>query len=268
MFESFRFISFCLILGSLSFLSNVGFAAQWQENEEIGKIFEQANVEGTFVLYDVIADSFTGYNSERANQRFIPASTFKIANSLIGLASGAIKDVDEILPYGGKPQFLKTWENDMSLRDAIKISNVPIYQELARRIGPKKMQMNLNKLDYGNKNIGNIIDMFWLQGPIKISAIEQVLFLSKLTQNKLPFPTSIQKQVRDITIIEEKDDRILHAKTGWTTASTPGIGWWVGWVVHGEKIYCFALNIDMDNIEDASKRIEIGKASLKLFNIF
>ena len=220
------------------------------------------------MLYDVSADRFIGYNSERANQRFTPASTFKIANSLIGLASGAVKDVDEILPYGGKPQFLKTWENDMSLRDAIKISNVPIYQELARRIGPQKMQENLIKLDYGNKNIGNIIDTFWLQGPIKISAIEQAYFLSKLAKNKLPFPTEMQRQVRDITIFEEKGDKVLHAKTGWTTASNPGIGWWVGWVAHGEKIYCFALNIDMDDIEDANKRIDIGKASLKLLNIY
>ena len=268
MFKFFQFTSFYLILGSLTVFSNVGIAAHWQENKDIGKIFERAKAEGTFVLYDVSADSFTGYNSERANKRFIPASTFKIANSLVGLASGAIKDVDEILPYGGEPQFMKTWENDMSLRDAIKISNVPIYQELARRIGPDKMQENLNKLDYGNKTIGNIIDMFWLQGPIKISAIEQTYFLSKLAQNKLPFSAEIQKQVRDITVVEEKDDRILHGKTGWTTAPNPGIGWWVGWVVNGEKIHCFALNIDMDNIEDANKRIDIVKASLKLLNIY
>ena len=75
-------------------------ASEWQENQQIKNIFEKAQIKGTFVLYDVNNDSFIGHNEERASTRFIPASTFKIANSLIGLSVGAVKDVDEILPYG------------------------------------------------------------------------------------------------------------------------------------------------------------------------
>ena len=76
----------------------------------------------------------------RAKKRFTPASTFKIANSLIGLDVSAVKSVDEVLPYGGKPQRIKEWERDMGLREAIKMSNVAIYQELARRIGIERMR--------------------------------------------------------------------------------------------------------------------------------
>ena len=112
-----------------SLIFNHASATEWQENSQIAKLFKDAGVEGTFVLFDVSQDSFTGFNHKRAKQRFIPASTFKVANSLIGLSTGAVESVDEILPYGGKSQFIKAWENDMSLRDAIKISNVPIYQE-------------------------------------------------------------------------------------------------------------------------------------------
>ncbi|MDG1858081.1 MAG: penicillin-binding transpeptidase domain-containing protein, partial [Emcibacteraceae bacterium] len=120
------------------------------ENENIEHLFQDAGVEGTFVLYDLTEATFIGYNEKRALQQFIPASTFKIANTLIGLEAGAVSSVDEVLPYGGEPQFLKTWENDMGLRDAIKISNVPIYQELARRIGLDRMQRMISKIGYGN----------------------------------------------------------------------------------------------------------------------
>jgi beta-lactamase class D len=62
----------------------------------------------------------------RAERRMRPASTFKIVNSLIALETGAVKDENEIIPYGGKPQPIKAWEHDMSMRDAIRISNVAI----------------------------------------------------------------------------------------------------------------------------------------------
>lgn len=241
-------------------------AASWQDSPEIETIFRSAGVEGAFLLYDVTGNTFTGYNRERAETRFIPASTYKIPNSLIGLSVGAVKSVDEVLPYGGNPQPMKAWEKDMGLREAIKISNVPIYQELARRIGREKMIATLAKLDYGNGNIGNAIDTFWLRGPLKISAVEQVRFLKRLVFDELPLPKEIQATVREIVKIEQGDGWTLFAKTG-LAANKQGIGWWVGWVEKAGRIYVFALNIDTLKPEDAEKRIELGKQSLKALGI-
>ena len=67
----------------------------------------------------------------------------------------------------------------MGLRKAIAISNVPIYQELARRIGLERMKHYLKSFEYGNTDTGEIIDRFWLDGPLEISALEQVNFLKK-----------------------------------------------------------------------------------------
>ncbi len=251
----------------LFLLARPTLAAQWIENKAIEKMFSDAEVTGTFVLYDIGADTLTGFNKERANTRYIPASTFKIANSLIGVSTGAVKDVDEILPYGGAEQFIKAWENDMSLRDAIVISNVPIYQELARRIGLERMQENVGKLAYGNMDIGPVVDRFWLDGPLEISAVEQTMFVSKLAKKQLDYDEGHQQAVIEILEIEQGDNWSLHAKTGWQTATDPGIGWWVGWVKRDGKIYTFALNIDMNNIEDEPKRIDLGKAALKLLEL-
>ena len=53
----------------------------------------------------------------------------------------------------------------------MKLSHLPVYQQLAQKIGTVKMQENLSKIDYGNKNIGKNLTTFWLRGPLKISAI-------------------------------------------------------------------------------------------------
>ena len=242
-------------------------AAEWEENEAIGQLFKQRGLQGTFVLYDVAGNRLIGHNRTRAQIRYIPASTFKIPNSLIGLAVGTVKDVDEVLPYGGKPQPFKAWEQDMSLRDAIKASNVPVYQELARRTGLKRMRQGVAALQYGNGEIGTIVDNFWLQGPLKISAIEQAGFLARLGQLQLPLARPVQLAVREIIFLESGDNWALYGKTGWATTYKPKIGWWVGWVQKGDEIYSFALNIDMPLLEDGPRRIELAKACLTALGV-
>jgi beta-lactamase class D len=249
------------------FTAHYATAEEFKEVPEIAALFNQAEIDGTFVLYDVNNGIFSGYNKSRANVRYIPASTFKIANSLIGLEVGAVQGVDEILPYGGKAQFIKAWENDMSLRDAIKISNVPIYQELARRIGNVSMRENLSKLNYGNEEAGSIIDSFWLDGPLKISAIEQVKFISKLIKGELHIAQEHQAAVREILQLEQTEKYSLYVKSGWTTAPDPDTGWWVGWVKRDGKNYAFALNIDTYNMDDVAKRETLTRAALKILNL-
>ena len=156
----------------------------------------------------------------------------------------------------------------MSLRDAIKISNVPIYQELARRIGLSTMQENIVKLNYGNNKIGDVVDRFWLDGPVMISAIEQSEFLANLALNKLPFSKEHQNAVVDILEIERSENGILYAKSGWTTAPNPDTGWWVGWINRDGQIYAFALNIDTKIDADVAKREQLARASLKILGFF
>jgi len=250
----------CLIASTCS-LS----ARTYQEVPELAKCFEAQGAAGTFVLFDVANDTMLVSNEARAKKRFTPASTFKIANSLIGLETGAVKNVDEVLPYGGKPQRIKEWERDMGLREAIKISNVPIYQELARRIGLERMREGVRKLGYGNMEIGNVVDRFWLEGPLAISAVEQTEFLQRLVNGSLPINPDAVRAVKEITLLENTGAYELHAKTGWFVGPTPPeIGWWVGWVEKENKIYPFALNIDMQGDAAGAKRISIGRECLKV----
>ena len=241
------------------------------ETKLIENIFNKNNTKGTLVLYNVKEDKYIVYNEERANQRFYPASTFKIFNSLIGLYEKAVKDVDEVFyKYNGEKVFLESWAKDSNLRYAIQNSQVPAYKELARRVGLEKMKENIEKLDFGNKDIGKSVDTFWLEGPLEISAMEQVKLLTKLAQNELPYPIEIQEAVSDITILEQTDNYTFHGKTGLADSdnmTTNPIGWFVGWLEENNNIYVFALNIDNINSDDLAKRINIVKESLKALNL-
>ena len=226
--------------------------------------FAPAGFSGAFAAYDPGADRLIVLNAGRAETRFVTASTFKIPNSLIALEVGAVKDADEVFLYDGKPQQVKAWERDMSLREAIAASNVPVYQEIARRVGLETYRTCLTRLDYGNREVGTNVERFWLEGPLAISAVEQSLFLARLAEGRVPVSERARAIVRDIIRIESKSDRTLFAKTGWNGK----IGWWVGWIEQGAHKTAFALNMDMSRVEDAPKRIEIGKAMLARLGVY
>lgn len=238
-------------------------AVEWREVPELGRVFDERGVSGTFVLYSAPEKTCIGYNRERAETRFIPASTFKIVNTLIGLSSGAVRNVDEVIPFTGAPQTVKAWEKDMSLREGIAMSNVPLYQELARRIGLDAMRDGVWKLQYGNCDIGQVVDVFWLKGPLEISAVEQCMLLYRLARRELPFPGEHQDSVAEIIELERGDGWVLYGKTGGATVYSPALGWLVGWVVKDGENYPFALNIDMPDFAGyLPKRLEVGKACL------
>lgn len=177
---------------------------------------------------------------------------------MIGLRSGAVKNVDDTLPYGGQPQPFPSWEKDMSLRDAMPISNVQIYQELARRIGLEEMKRAVNGFRYGNAEIGDVVERFWLDGPLRISAVEQVDFLRRMLDGELDLPRDVLNAVKEITILESTSDYKLHGKTGWSPPDR--IGWFVGWVTKDGVDYPFALNMEIENQEQLPMRIDLGKA--------
>jgi len=231
--------------------------------------FSRRGATGTFTLLDLGSDRLTLANAPRAGARLVPASTFKIANSLIALETGAVRDERETIPYGGKPQPFPQWEKDMTLGEAIKVSNVPVFQEVARRIGSKAYEVWLEKLDYGNGAVGSAVDRFWLDGPLKISATEQAGFLAALALSQLPMSQRSQGLVRDMLQLETRGTKHLYGKTGWLAATTPNIGWWVGWVSDaGKPTHTFALNIDMAGADDLPKRLDIGRSLLGRLGVY
>ena len=268
--KSPRFLLAAFCVAYLNIFGPSSLGATVSEARELAPAFAYAGVTGTFAMLDPADGSVRVYDASRAAARFVPASTFKIPNTLIGLDCGAVADVDEVFPYDGGERCLEAWKEDMGLREAIRVSNVPVYQELARRIGLKRMRAAVESFGYGNHEIGNVVDRFWLDGPLAISALEQVDFLRRLTNGELPVQPESLAAVREITLLEETDAFALHGKTGWTgagTANEPGIGWFVGWIETDGRTYPFALNIDLDDQALLDRRQAVARECLRLLGV-
>jgi beta-lactamase class D len=71
---------------------------RFQEEPAFGRLFEEAGATGTLVVLDPARSRVLVHDSVRARERFIPASTFKVANALVALETGAVADTLE--PFG------------------------------------------------------------------------------------------------------------------------------------------------------------------------
>ncbi|MCK9873180.1 penicillin-binding transpeptidase domain-containing protein [Nocardiopsis dassonvillei] len=234
------------------------------EREDLEAVFADAGVEGTFVLHDVMEREATVVEPELARERAVPASTFDLVSTLVGLQTGAVGDVDEVVSHGGGSQPVDRRERGMALREALPASNVPVYREVARRVGHGPMAAWVDRLDYGNRSVGDAraLDRFWLEGPLEISAMEQTDFLARLARDELPVDDAHQEAVRELAALEEGDGYSLHAKAGWEAEAGSAPGWWVGWVESGEDLYTFALRVEPEGDQDAELSESLGREML------
>jgi len=254
-----RFVS--PLLGLLTSFSVA--AADTVARPEWERHFEAKGVRGTFIVFEPAKDRYLVFNEARARARFLPASTFKIANALIGLEVGAINDENEVFCWDGKPKPRPAWERDHTLATGMRESVVWMFQEVARRIGRERMREWLDRLEYGNRDMKGGIDLFWLQGGLRISAREQVDLLRKLSEGELPMTQRSQRLVREALLVERSASYRLYAKTGSGGTGSNEVAWWVGWIERkGRPTAHFALNFAPSPKTRFEDRFAIARAIL------
>lgn len=258
------------------------------DHPEWQKYFQAEGIKnGCFELRDNNHEAVDFYNKERCLERFTPASTFKIFNSLVALETSIAPDEQLVIKWDSVVRSNPAWNKDMNMREAFKVSNVAYYQEIARRIGAPNMQHYLDTMNYGNMNMGGKIDEFWLNDSLKISADEQVGFLKRMYFNELPLAERTQRIAKSLMLQEETPQYNLYYKTGWGYEQDKSILWVVGFVEKIEHVkehkesmnksnirmypYFFAENFEVpanDKSKDwAAVRISILKNILKDFHI-
>lgn len=222
----------------------------------------------SFVLYEVRTGRVSACNFERAQQRFTPASTFKIAHALAALEAGVVENENSRFEWDGRPRGVAAWDKDTSLAEAIAPSTVWVFQTIAERLGHAREAAIVRRLGYGNENIGSPAQLrtFWLSGPLAISAQEQVSFLAKLRSGELA--ASRDNQTRTVALLRMRECGprcTLYGKTGAMLPIDeqgflrphdngllpPGAertGWFVGWIERPEEAggpIVFAHNLDL-----------------------
>jgi beta-lactamase class D len=234
-------------------------------NNDLKAYFDSSKVEGCFGLYDNGKNEFTIYNLSRyRDSNYLPASTFKIVNSLIGIHTGRISNEKMIIKWDGITRSVPAWNKDLSMEEAFKVSAVPYYQEVARRIGKDTMQFWLDSLKYGSKKITTGIDTFWLDNSLKITPDEQLGLVKRLYFDQLPFDKRSQRIVRQVMLQEDNANYKLSYKTGWGYKENGrSLGWVVGWIEENKHPYFFVLNVEGDhNMDMVGARMNVLKGIL------
>ncbi|MBL4669253.1 MAG: class D beta-lactamase [Flavobacteriales bacterium] len=241
-------------------------------NEEMQGIIDSANLNGAILIYDLQEDTYYANNYDWCNEGKLPASTFKIINTIIGLECNVIESDSTIFKWDGKKQWSKNWEQDLVLNDAFHYSCVPCYQGVARQVGVKQMNKYITKLAYGTMLIDSSnLDLFWLEGESKINQFEQIDFLKRFYQTELPITNRTHQIMKKLMVIETTDAYTISGKTGWAMRNGNDNGWFVGYIETKDKVYLFATNVepkkDFDINTFAKVRKEVTYKAFQLLNI-
>lgn len=249
-----------------------------KQDKSLKKYFDENKTEGCFALLDNGTGKFTVYNLSRyRDSSYLPASTFKIVNSLIGLQTGKISNDSMVIKWDGVKRWNDDWNKDLNMYYAFRVSAVPYYQEVARRIGKDTMQLWLDSLGYGKKDIKekvtikSAVDSFWLDNSIKITPDQQLGLVKNLYFDLLPFFKSYQEVVKRAMLFENNSNYRLGYKTGWGFRENGNaIGWVVGWIEENQHPYFFVLNIESSdkNFDMVNVRMKMLSNILKQLGFF
>ncbi len=197
---------------------------------------------------------------EQCGQRFTPASTFKIPLSLMGYDSGFLVDEHRpALPYReGAPALDPSWKTTVDPTSWIHDSVVWYSQQITVWLGAERMQRYVSQFAYGNQDLaGNPgmndgLTQAWLSSSLRISPLEQLAFLEKVTAGKLPVSARAYEMTSRLLYVGELPD-------GWTVRGKPGtgyqmladgtpdltrqVGWFVGWAAKGTRTVVFVYAV-------------------------
>ena len=240
--------------------------------EDLAKRFADEGTVGTFAGYKVDDYLVIASDTDRSGEARLPASTFKIPNSIIALETGVVSDPDkDVFKWDGVVRSIEAWNRDHTMRSAIAASAVPVYQEIARRIGADRMKTYVDKLDYGNRDIsGAPIDYFWLSGNLRISPLQQIEFLDRLRREALPVSARSQALTRDILPVTKVGDAVIRSKSGLIGVDDKSpaggvsatVGWLVGWAEKASTVTVFALNLDIREPRHIASRMKLAQRQL------
>lgn len=213
------------------------------------------NKEVCFVLYDIQEQKVEQViDSERCEERFPPASTFKVPLAVMAFDAGVLKSVDDEFKWDGQKRFLEAWNRDHTAKSWMKESVVWYSQKLTPYLGKIKIEYYLKNFKYGNADMSGGIEGAWLTpGPnegysnsLKVSAMEQTFFLDKLWRETLKASADAQEKARSLLVSEQSEKgAILTGKTGSARVGKDQelrLGWYVGHLKSGFKEYIVVIN--------------------------
>lgn len=239
---------------------------QYKADSRFQQILDDVKLKGAIVIFDGVNETYYFNDSLAAVTERIPASTFKVPNTLIALETGVVESDTTLFQWDGEERPMKRWERDMTFHEAYQLSCVPVYRQIARDIGVDRMRRYIDSFEYGTMNIdSNNIDLFWLFDGSGISPMGQIEFLRKLYERTLSLSDRTYSIAEKMMVIDTLDGSVLRGKTGWSTTNGDN-GWFVGYLEMPDGVRYVAVNVDPTPNYDmeyfATDRIKIAKRAL------
>ncbi|AMY68325.1 class D beta-lactamase [Frigidibacter albus] len=190
-------------------------------------------------------------------ERMSPASTFKVAISLMGFDTGILTapDAPEWPFQDGYADWNPKWKKATTPKSWMQDSVVWFSQRATEQLGPDRFAAYVDDFDYGNEDVsgdkgkGNGLINSWLSSSLQISPEEQVAFLTRMLAGRLPVSTQAVQQTAELMDNSEQSG-VWHVY-GKTGAGMPfgedgellkgqPFGWYVGWAEKGDRKIAFA----------------------------
>jgi beta-lactamase class D len=215
-------------------------------------------------LCTLLADAATGKvlrrSGDHCEQRYTPASTFKIPLSLMGYDSGFLTDEHlPAIPYReGSAAQDPSWKTTVDPTSWIKNSVVWYSQQLTTWLGQERLARYVTRFGYGNQDLsGNPglndgLTQAWLSSSLRISPLEQAAFLGKVATRQLPVAArAYDMTARLLYVGELANGWSVRGKTGTgfqmkddgTADLSRQIGWFVGWAARGKRMIVFVYAV-------------------------
>lgn len=216
------------------------------------------------------------HSEGECEQRHPPFCSFNIAISLMGFDTGIL--IDEMNPIWdfepGYVDWLDRWKQPHYPKLWLTNSCFWYSQVITKKLGMKQFADYIISFEYGNQNVLSHKGMdaltgCWLSGPLAISPLEQIDFINKLIDNRLPVTLEAQEKTKALMHLETLENGWeLHGKTGNGDQLDPygnkikdrQAGWFVGFITKDEKIFTFVQLIADEEPQDTYASVRAKEA--------
>ena len=202
--------------------------------------------EEKFVVLDGVKGDILAAQGPNIDERVTPASTFKIALSLIGYDAGILLDEDSpVWDYQeGYDDYLESWKQPQSPKSWMARSCIWYSKLLAIELGRETIEDYLAAFEYGNGDMSGGLTKAWVDSSLKVSPFEQVTFIQKVILGELPISNHASLMTKTILFREVLSGGwALYGKTGFSPVDDQQIGWFVGWIEKDHEFFPFAYQI-------------------------
>lgn len=187
-------------------------------------------------------------------ERFPPCSTFKLPLAAMGFDSKILTDENNpVWKYKpGYADFLEIWKQDHTPQKWLKNSCIWYSRQITHKMGIENFRKYITDFKYGNMDASHedALDNSWLSNSLQISPMEQISFLEKLLNGRLPI--SKEAHTKTINSIDKSlminKDWSFHGKSGSGSKNGESVGWYIGWVQKNDRKIIFTHLMQGDDV--------------------